>query len=159
MPAGVFSGWRTEHDLNFRKNPPESLVALLGYPKRAPENPTQPYEKFYLLLQPVNDKVDPKWLTLPLNAVLTILRNNVKAPTYLPPDLETPTDASIKRLTDILKKWMSIKASQAKKEAVLNILNGDGQNNQTPEDRQIKKIFQVNSFDLIAWEYISNPDK
>ena len=158
MPSGVFSGWRSNPDL-FRKNPPESLVALLGYPRRTPENPTRPYDKFYLLLQPINANANPKWLDISTSSILTILRNNKSAQTFLPHDLEVPNEAAINRLKAILQNWMTVKTPIA----IDNAINDFFSNKQKPKSDSsqphVEDIFKPENFDLIAWEYISNSDK
>lgn len=151
MPAGVFSGFRLQPDL-FEKVP-ESLVAVLGYPRRTkPEDCKRPYEHVYLMLQPAGE-APAEWKELSTGGILTFLRRNKSAKTDLPDWIVKSDAAMIGKLSQILKDWMKVKAP-AEAEAAAEELFGSSVPTAHVKTAA-ENVFKPENFDLIAWEYVS----
>ena len=159
MPNGVYSGFRFQPDL-FSKNLPESLVAVVGYPRRE-TNADKPYTELYLMCQPVDKSLSESSTFHELNRaeVLELLRRHKNEPRFVPAWIdETHYDASkIQRLSSILQEWMKQKAPQQAITSIKTLLASNNLKalkshnpNETAESH-----FQFKNFDLIAWEYIT----
>ncbi|MBP5366364.1 MAG: DEAD/DEAH box helicase family protein [Bacteroidales bacterium] len=149
MPCGVFSGFK-----NAAKqfaSVPESLVAVLGYPHR--EHKKENYKQFYLMCQPANGE-PADWHEMNRAEILNMLRVNKNEPTFLPEWIERPDTQKVQRLSGILKEWLRVQMPQETKTLAHNILRGN--KNATDNNGQtIEQKFNLENFDLIAWEYIS----
>lgn len=154
MPNGVFSGFvnKSEQFANI----PESLVALVGYPKKQEGKKDHQYQELYLMCQPVD--ADPFFQEINKAEVLEFLRQNKKEERYVPTWITENDTERVSRLSEVLKQWMCTKAP---KQAVKNIKDKLKRKNiSTPaEDRKqqlLEEKFQIENFDLIVWEYVSN---
>ena len=174
MPAGVFSGFRQGssqtgltgltglsgevNNADNLVNPvkkdmlPESLVAVLGYPRRKPGDIKTPYSRLYLMLQPVGN-VPAEWKELPMGTILNFLRKNRLAETYLPQGVASGDAETLGMLSKTIKDWMAAKTPKEIKKTLSGLFSGQTKAKKT--DSKIEDIFQPENFDLIAWEYIS----
>ena len=150
MPAGVFSGFRLGADA---KEPiPESLVAVLGYPRRTPGDVKTPYTRLYLMLQPVG-KAPAEWKELPTGTILSFLRKHRLAETDLPQGVASGDVEALNKLSATIKDWMAAKTPTEIKKTLTSLFSGQAKAKKT--DSKIEDIFKPENFDLIAWEYIS----
>lgn len=150
MPAGVFSGFKLPADA---KEPiPESLVAVLGYPRRKPGDVKKPYSRLYLMLQPVGN-APAEWKEFSTGGILNFLRKNKTAATELPDWILKSDAEKIGKLTEIINNWMELKKPAEVKQTLKGLLSG--QVKAKKDDAKIENIFKLENFDLIAWEYVS----
>ena len=150
MPAGVFSGFKLTADA---KEPiPESLVAVLGYPRRKPGDVKTPYTRLYLMLQPVGN-VPAEWKELPTGAILNFLRKHRNLETFLPEGIAKGDAATLETLSQTIKDWMSAKKPKELKTTLGGLFAGTTKAKAT--DEKIEDVFKLENFDLIAWEYVS----
>lgn len=152
MPNGIFSGF---HKLP-AENIPESLVAVVGYPRRKPTDKSHRYSSLYLMCQPVdNSKVSIQELNQ--SQILEFLRRNKDNERFVPDWITTSGDERLQNLSRILQDWMKAKV---KPEATKNIKDKLSRRkiNSTPENCEnilLEEKFQLQNFDLIVWEYVS----
>lgn len=153
MPNGVFSGFKNQsgdfHDM------PESLIALVGYPKRPEEKKEHTYSELYIVCQPIGE--EPDWKELNKADVLEFLRKNKNAERSVPQWITENDSERITCLSSVLKQWMRAKAPQ---QAVANIkdkLKRKTISTPTSEKRKqlLEEKFQLHNFDLIVWEYVT----
>lgn len=150
MPSGVFSGFKLPADA---KEPiPESLVAVLGYPRRKPGDVKKPYSRLYLMLQPVGN-APAEWKEFSTGGILNFLRKNKTAATELPDWILKSDVEKIGKLTEIIKNWMELKKPAEVKQTLKGLFSG--QVKAKKDDAKIENIFKLENFDLIAWEYVS----
>lgn len=154
MPNGVFSGFVNKSE-QFAEIP-ESLVALVGYPKKQEGKKDHQYQELYLMCQPVD--ADPIFQEINKAEVLEFLRQNKMAERYVPAWITENDTERVSRLSEVLKQWMCTKAP---KQAVKNIKDKLKRKNiSTPEEGRNQQLleekFQIENFDLIVWEYVSN---
>lgn len=150
MPAGVFSGFRLGADAT--EPIPESLVAVLGYPRRKPGDVKTPYSRLYLMLQPVGN-VPAEWKELPTGTILSFLRKHRLAETDLPPGVASGDVEALNKLSATIKDWMEAKTPKEIKKTLTGLFSGQAKAKKT--DSKIEAVFQPENFDLIAWEYVS----
>ena len=150
MPAGVFSGFKLPADA---KEPiPESLVAVLGYPRRKPGDVRAPYSRLYLMLQPVGN-APAEWKELPTGTILNFLRKHRISETNLPQDIVSGDVEALNKLSVTIKDWMAAKTPKEIKTTLSGLFSG--QIKVKKSDSKIEEIFKPENFDLIAWEYVS----
>lgn len=154
MPNGVFSGFCNMFPEEY--NIPDSLVALLGYPKKPEGKQNHVYTEYYLLCQPVD--ASPEWHELNIANVLEFLRKHKKAERYVPSWITDHDAEHIARLSGVLASWMSAKAPR---QAIANIKESMHRRviNIPESDKNhplIEEKFQVQNFDLIVWDYVTN---
>ena len=150
MPSGVFSGFKLAAD-KFTEVP-ESLVAVLGYPRRKVGDAKKPYERLYLMLQPAGN-APAEWKEISTGGILNFLRKNKTAETELPDWILKSDAEKIGKLTGILKDWMELKKPAEVKQTLKGLFSG--QSKAKKDDAKIEDIFKPENFDLIAWEYVS----
>ena len=134
---------------------PESIVAVLGYPHRD-EGSHRQYKNIYLVCQPVDTLRPRRFKELNQAEILELLRKNKKADRFVPGWIESSDTTKIAKLSDILKSWTQ---SQFKQEG-RSLLNDLFTTSKTLAEKpsltiNLKDKFQLENFDLIAWEYIS----
>lgn len=150
MPSGVFSGFKLGADA---KEPiPESLVAVLGYPRRKPGDVKTPYSRLYLMLQPVGN-APAEWKELPTSTILSFLRKHRLAETALPQGVASGDVEALNKLSATIKDWMAAKTPAEIKKTLSGLFGGQTKAKKT--DAKIEDIFKPENFDLIAWEYVS----
>lgn len=153
MPNGVFSGFQNTSEQY--ANIPESLVALVGYPKKQAGKKEHRYDELYLVCQPVNET--PEFREINRAEVLEFLRQNKKNDRLVPDWINEEGGEGLSRLSEVLKQWMRQKAPQ---QAVKNIKDklkrrsistpAENRGNQLQEEK-----FRIENFDLIVWEYVT----
>ncbi len=153
MPNGIFSGFRFDDTL-FEKIP-ESLVAVVGYPRRK-QGSNKPYTELYLMCQPVDTHLPATYQELNRAEILEFLRANKNQERYVPDWIESNDNERISKLSGILKEWMKMKAP---KQAVSNIKNmlrsKKVETKPKISSETVENKFKLENFDLIVWEYVT----
>ena len=164
MPCGIFSGFSlggSDSQGGSSVNVPESLVAVLGYPKRDPADKGKtPYQQVRIICQPVGGQ--PQSLTLNKPDILGLLRANRKKPRQVPLWIDHPDAASrdkMQQLQDALKTFFQ-QNIQAETHNNLMQLFGRGKSAASnaapqPDGQRVEDRFQPENYDLVVWEYIS----
>lgn len=152
MPNGIFSGFINQSE-RFA-NMPESLVALVGYPKKQEGKKQHQYTELYLLCQPID--AAPDFVEINKADVLEFLRQNKKNDRYVPEWITTNDGERVTKLSDVLKQWMRTKAPQ---QAIRNIKDKLKRKTiSTPAEKKqqlLEEKFKIENFDLIVWEYVT----
>ena len=153
MPNGIFTGFRND-DALFDKIP-ESLVAVIGYPKR--ESASDRYREIYLMCQPADKSKAPSFTEMNRAEILEFLRKNRLHERYLPEWIEKPNNERLARLQEIVQQWMEEKVPQQATNAILQIAQSRKGINLAAKQEgiRIEDKFRRENFDLIAWEYIT----
>ena len=154
MPNGVFSGFQNQSP-DF-PDMPESLVALVGYPKKQEGKKEHTYTELYIMCQPVD--ADPEWKEVNKADVLEFLRKNKNADRHVPQWITDNNTERVNRLSEVLKQWMRTKATQQAVANIKNKLKRKTISTPAPDKKQqlLEEKFQLQNFDLIVWEYVTN---
>lgn len=152
LPNGIFSGFVNTSEQYAAY--PDSLIALVGYPKKPEGKKPYQYKELYLMCQPVD--AQPEFMEINKADVLEFLRQNKLNERYVPEWITEKDTERITRLSDVLKQWMKQKAPA---QAISNIKDklkrktiskpADARNQQLQEEK-----FRIENFDLIVWEYV-----
>ena len=149
MPNGAFSGFKV-HPTHF-KDVPECLVALVGYPRRKPNEKDKRYENLYLVLHPADKGSKTTIEEINVAETLDFLRRHKGQKTFLPEWIATPNKERVDKLSAILKDWIQ---TRMMKEGVALVLNPLEFINGNPT-MSLDEKFKFENFDLIVWEYVS----
>ena len=154
MPNGVFSGF--SNDCPDFSNIPESLVALVGYPKKPEGKREHRYGELYLVCQPVN--AEPEWKEINKADVLEFLRKNKNAECRVPNWIYENDAERVNRLSDVLKQWMREKAPRQAVSNIKDKLKRKTISTPASDKKQqlLEEKFQLQNFDLIVWEYVTS---
>lgn len=153
MPNGVFSGFRFEDSL-FAKIP-ESLVAVIGYPRRK-QGSKKPYTELYLMCQPVDTHLPATYQELNRAEILEFLRANKDNERYVPEWIEANDSERISKLSAILKEWMKMKAPKQAVSTIKDLLHSKKVSiKKTEGSETVEEKFKLENFDLIVWEYVT----
>ena len=152
MPNGVFSGF-VNASAQY-PDIPESLVALVGYPKKPEGKKEHHYDELYLMCQPID--CPPDFKEINKAEVLEFLRQNKKENRFMPSWITEKDEERVNRLSDALKQWMKQKVPQ---QAINNIKDKLKRKTiSTPTDKKqqlLEDKFKIENFDLIVWEFVS----
>lgn len=153
MPNGIFSGF-VNQSAEF-PDMPESLIALVGYPKKEEGKKDHTYTELYIMCQPIDS--DPSWVEINKAEILEFLRKNKDAQRYVPEWVVENDVERVAKLSEVLKEWMKAKAPQ---QAAVNIKDRLKSKTISSPSSDKKKLlqeqkFQLQNFDLIVWEYIT----
>ena len=153
MPNGIFTGFKNEDTLF--EQIPESLVAVIGYPKR--ESASDRYREIYLMCQPADKSQAPQFTEMNRAEILDFLRKNRLRDRHLPEWIDKPQNERLTKLQFIVQQWMEEKVPQQATNAILQIAQSRrGINLAAKQDGQrLEDKFKRENFDLIAWEYIT----
>ena len=153
MPNGIFTGFHNEDTLF--EQIPESLVAVIGYPKR--ESISDRYREIYLMCQPADKSKAPTFSEMNRAEILDFLRKNRLRDRFMPEWIERPQNERIAKLQAIVQTWMEEKVPQQATNAILQIAQSrKGTNLAAKQDGvRLEDKFKRENFDLIAWEYVS----
>ena len=153
MPSGIFSGFELEGE-KF-DNIPESLVAVIGYPRREAGS-YKKYKSIYLVCQPVDTKLPTTYKELNQAEILEFLRQNRSQPRMVPDWIETTNSDKLKKLSDILKTWMKTQVKSEGKTILNELFTTKRSVMFKPTlTENLDSKFKLENFDLIVWEYIS----
>lgn len=155
MPNGIFSGFVNTSE-QF-PDMPESLVALVGYPKKQEGRKEHHYTELYLMCQPVDEHDAATFQEVNKADILEFLRQNKKNDRCMPSWITEKDEERVNRLSEVLKQWMRQKAPQ---QAVRNIKDKLKRHNiSTPAENRNSQLqeekFRIENFDLIVWEYVT----
>lgn len=154
MPNGIFSGFVNASE-GFA-SVPDSLVALIGYPKKPERAEAHKYTDLYLMCQPIDPDQPATYTEMNQAEVLEFLRQNKKQNRYVPEWITENGDERITRLSEVLKQWMRAQIPHKATAAILSIAQSKkGVSKQDKQDRLLEEKFKIENFDLIVWEYVT----
>ena len=148
MPNGIFSGFQMKSDEAI----PESLIAVVGYPRRNPNNKNHSYSSIYLMCQPVDKSKSTIYRELNQSEILEFLRRNKDNERYVPDWISSQNSERMDKLSNILKDWMSEKVVGTVEEDILDMFNSAASKSISKAEEQ---KFQLANFDLLVWEYVT----
>ena len=155
MPNGIYSGFKNE-DTTFAKVP-ESLVAVIGYPKREHGVKNHQYREIYLMCQSADKTQSPTFTEMNRAEILDFLRKTKNQERYLPGWIEKHKKERLSKLSAIVQEWMEEKVpQQAATDILLIAQSRRGVNPATKKTgSRLEEKFKRENFDLIVWQYIS----
>ena len=157
MPNGVFTGFY------FRPNKKwsaisDSIVAVLGYPRKPDESIDHIYDEIHLLHQPFAD--DSKTTTTVLKnnqEILSLLRNHKMEDRLVPQNIEDGDKKVLEKLSASIGNWVNAQATPVAVNQIQSLFTGDTTPQKiSPDQKKLEDKFKSENFDLINWFIISN---
>jgi superfamily II DNA or RNA helicase len=155
IPNGVFTGFKFKpHGKN--KYMPDSIVAVLGYPKRPDDAIDHSYEEIYLLHQSIEDKNNTGVILNNHHEILSLLRRHKNELRYVPKNIEEADTEVLKKLSNAIEKWIKSQATPVAINQIQELFTGNALSSLiTPEQTRLEEKFKSENFDLINWFIIS----
>lgn len=156
IPNGVFTGFKFQPNRKWQEMP-DSIVAVLGYPKRPDDAQDYTYDEIYLLHQNIEDGKTSKSILRNNQEILTLLRNHKSAPRYVPKNIESGEKAILEKLANAVGAWIKAQAAPVAINQIQDLFTGDMTPEKiSPEQKKLEEKFKPENFDLINWFVISN---
>lgn len=157
MPNGVFTGFKFRTNRKW-ETMPDSVVAVLGYPKKPDENPAYVYKEIHLLHQPLDDSSKAATFVLNNNQeILSLLRYHKMEHRYVPQAIEKGDQKVLDKLSSGIGTWIKNQTTPVAINEIQNLFSGDTSPQKvSPEQKKLEDKFRKENFDLINWFVISN---
>ncbi|HKJ80965.1 MAG TPA: helicase-related protein [Ignavibacteriaceae bacterium] len=157
MPNGVFTGFKFKINKKW-DSIPDSIVAVLGYPKRPDETPDHIYDEIHLLHQPIVEGAKAESMVLKNNQeILSLLRYHKKEHRHVPTNIEKGDAEVIEKLSQSINNWVTSQAKPVAINQIQSLFSGDTTPQKiSPEQKKLEDKFKSENFDLINWFIISN---
>jgi ERCC4-related helicase len=156
IPNGVFTGFQFKPNRKWRSMP-DSIVAVLGYPKRPDEALDHVYDEIHLLHQNIEDGKRGKLVLNNNQEILTLLRNHKLEARYVPKNIDKGDKATLNKLADAVSNWVKSQATPLAVNQIQDLFTGNvTPKNISPEQKKLEEKFKAENFDLINWFVISN---
>jgi superfamily II DNA or RNA helicase len=156
MPNGVFTGFKFKPNSKW-SSMPDSIVAVLGYPRRPDEALDHVYEEIHLLHQSIEDGKSDELVLNSNQEILALLRHHKLQPRYVPKNIDNGEKAALDKLANAVSNWIKSQAIPVAVNQIQSLFTGDITPKKiSPEQKKIEEKFKAENFDLINWFVISN---
>jgi ERCC4-related helicase len=156
IPNGVFTGFKYRHFQPWQTSE-NSLVAVLGYPRRPDDAADHVYDEIRLLHSSYrNGNENISFLQNDME-ILALLRHHKSANRYVPKEIESGDKAVIANLSKAVSDWLQSQATPVAVNQIQDLFSGNiSPLKITPEQKKTEEKFKAENFDLINWFVISN---
>jgi len=156
IPNSVFTGFKLKPNPKWQTIP-NSIVAVLGYPKRPDNSLNHVYDEIHLLHQSIDETKNEKIILSNNQEILALLRNHKTQDRYVPKDIDEGNQAVLDKLADALGKWIKAQATPLAVNQIQELFTGEVTPKKiSPEQKKLEEKFKPENFDLINWFVISN---
>lgn len=153
MPNGIFTGFKLLSNTRWANLTQDSIVAVLGYPKR-PEGETEhTYQEIYLLHQTIEGTPNaPTFLND--HEILHLLRHHKSQLRYVPADIEKGDKQLLEKLKNAILCCLKNQVAPTAAEQLGEMFKGTISIKNLP-NQKLEEKFSPEQLDLINWFYIS----
>lgn len=156
IPNGVFTGFKFRPNKKWQTLP-ESIVAVLGYPKRPDEAINHVYDEIHLLHQSLEDGKSGKLILNNNQEILTLLRNHKLEARFVPQNIDKADPLVLDKLAAAVNDWLESQATPVAVNQIRDLFSGVAAPKKiSPEQKKLEDKFKSENFDLINWFVISN---
>ncbi|MCS7028459.1 MAG: helicase-related protein [Bacteroidia bacterium] len=156
IPNGVFTGFKFKPNKKW-ESMPDSIVAVLGYPKRPDDVTDHVYDEIHLLHQNIEEGKSGKLVLSNNQEILTLLRNHKLEARYVPKNIDKGDEAALNKLADAVGNWIKSQVIPVAVNQIQELFTGNATPQKiTPEQKKLEEKFKPENFDLINWFVISN---
>jgi len=157
MPNGVFTGFQFCPNKKWEAMP-DSIVAVLGYPRKPDEGTDHIYKEIHLLQQPFTE--DHKAITMVLKnnqEILTLLRSHKMEHRFIPQNIEKGDKEVLEKLSKSINTWITAQTTPVAINQIQSLFTCDTTPKKiSPDQKKLEDKFKSENFDLINWFIISN---
>lgn len=156
IPNGVFSGFKFKPTKKWQEIS-NSIVAVLGYPKRPDEALNHVYDEIHLLHQNIENGQKGKLVLNNNQEILSLLRNHKLQERYVPKDIDKGDKEVLSKLANAVETWIDSQVTSTAVNQIQDLFTGDSTPKKySPDQKKIEEKFKIENFDLINWFVISN---
>lgn len=157
MPNGVFTGFKFKINKKWNEMP-DSIVAVLGYPRKPDETPDHVYDEILLLHQPIVEGKRAATLVLNNNQeILSLLRYHKMESRFVPDNIDKGDPEILKNLSQTINSWVQKQATPIAINEIQDLFSGNTNPQKiSSEQKKLEEKFRSENFDLINWFIISN---
>jgi ERCC4-like helicases len=158
MPNGIFTGFKVVPHEKWQ-HISNSLIAVLGYPRR-PDNATDhTYKEIHLAHQPILQQANS--LTLKNHQeILNLLRFHKFQPRFVPNEIEHAHPDTLKTLSHALHTWIQAQAQPVAIHQIQDLFLGHtSPTSFNSQEQPVEEKFIPENFDLICWFILSTETK
>jgi hypothetical protein len=161
MPNGIFSGFRFIPNKK-HASMPESVIAVLGYPKRPEDVKDWTYNEIHIAHQTIGGNcidvvcnVSTTTVLQNRQEILNLLRHHKDESRYVSEKIDKGDKAELKQLQQALSDWLQQQAMPIAVTEIQNLFSGDKIPEIPSEQTKLEEKFRSENFDLINWFVIS----
>ncbi len=156
IPNGVFTGFKFKPNKKWTSMP-NSIVAVLGYPKRPDDVADHVYQEIYLLHQPIDGGNADNLVLKNNQEILTFLRHHKLEDRYVPKNIDDGDKTALNKLAQAISDWIKAQVTPIAVNQIQELFKGDIiPKTISPEQKKLEEKFKAENFDLINWFVISN---
>jgi ERCC4-related helicase len=154
MPNGIFTGFKFCPNKK-HASLPDSIVAVLGYPKRPEDVKDYVYPEIHILHQ-TRDGNPTTMILQNRQEILNLLRFHKEANRYVPDEIEKSNSEELKKLSNAIADWLRAQAAPTAIYEIQNLFSGNiNMPTISPEQQKLEEKFKAENFDLITWFVIT----
>jgi ERCC4-related helicase len=154
MPNGIFTGSKfcpsKKHAIM-----PDSVIAVLGYPKRPEDVKDYIYPEIHILHQPIDGNPTTAILQN-RQEILNLLRYHKEEDRYIPNEIEKGNPDELKKLAKAVEDWIIAQAAPVAISQIHDLFTGVLKPQNFYTGQKVEEKFKADNFDLINWFVISN---
>ncbi|OAV72941.1 Hef nuclease [Bacteroidales bacterium Barb6] len=156
MPNGVYTGFQFCPSQKWQTMP-NSIVAVLGYPKKPDDAKNYAYPEIHLLHQRYDEGNVKTTLLQNRQEILNLLRLHKEEERFVPKAIDNGDPVELQRLAKAVEEWITAQAAPAAVSQIQDLFTGSLKPQYIfPEQKKTEEKFQAGNFDLINWFVISN---
>jgi len=153
MPNGIFTGFRFVPDRKYATMP-DSIVAVLGYPKRPEDVKDYVYPEIHILHQTFGGE-PTKTVLQNRQDILNLLRHHKDENRYVPKEIDNCNPEVITQLAQAVEKWITSQANPVAVKQIWDLFSGNLDPTAISNQPKVEEKFCAKNFDLINWFVIS----
>jgi ERCC4-related helicase len=154
MPNGVFTGFRFSSNEKHALMA-DSIVAMLGCPKRQEDMKDHVYNEIHILHQPI-DKSQTTVILQNRQEILNLLRHHKEENRYVPDEIEKGNPDKLKKLANAINAWLKAQVMPIAIDEIQNLFSKNStMKTISPERQKLEEKFKAENFDLITWFIIT----
>ncbi|WP_333596416.1 helicase-related protein [Schleiferia thermophila] len=156
IPNGVYTGFKFRLYGNW-SSMPDSIVAVLGYPKRPDEATDHAYTEIHLLHQTYGQNTKDHSLLKNNQEILMLLRQHKEEPRYVPKTIDDGDKATLDKLKSAIEQWIASQIAPLAINQIHDLFTDETSVKKiSTEQIKLEEKFRAENFDLINWFVISN---
>jgi hypothetical protein len=155
IPNGVYTGFRY-HPYQRWLAKENSLVAVLGYPRRPDDATNHVYKEIQLLHTSYNNGKQNVVLLQNDMEILALLRHHKLANRFLPREIDDGDKTVLADLSKAVSDWLHAQVIPVAVNQIQGLFTGNNNPQSiSPEQKKLEKKFKAENFDLITWFVIT----
>ncbi|MDD3489768.1 MAG: helicase [Bacteroidia bacterium] len=156
IPNGVYSGFKFRPNKKWREMP-ESVIAVLGYPRRPDEAKNHVYDEIHLIHNCYNDSCKKELVLNNNQEILAFLKWHKAETRFVPRNIEQGDSVILSKIANSVSQWVENQAAPVSVNQIQDLFSGTLPPQKiSPTQKKLEDKYKKDNFDLINWFVISN---